>query len=156
MKKYVSYGISGIGILLCSFYLLITFTNVRIYCLDSAEMQPIIEKGSLLLSKKVEYEEIKIDDIITYKREVIPVYGTGRVVEKINENEHIYIKTEQEEKIHEISFEQYAGTMWIKIPWMGSVLAFFKSSIGRIISFIIIFVIFLYLGIQCLEKKKEV
>lgn len=136
-------------------FLLIWFSilvlQIRLYYLDSIGMRPYLEKGSLLVCKKEEKTNLNEGDIITYKAE--NTYVTSRII-KIKEDQ-IFIKMDKQEDVYAISYPQYKGTLFLSIPYLGMILYFFKGTIGKLIGFIVLFLILTKVGLTILEKKKR-
>ena len=114
-------------------------------------MRPYLEKGSLLICKKEEKTNLNEGDIITYKAE--NTYVTSRII-KIKEDQ-IFIKMDKQEDVYAISYPQYKGTLFLSIPYLGMILYFFKGTIGKLIGFIVLFLILTKVGLTILEKKKR-
>lgn len=149
--NYKKIVISSVVFIFLLIWFSILVLQIRLYYLDSIGMRPYLEKGSLLICKKEEKTNLNEGDIITYKAE--NTYVTSRII-KIKEDQ-IFIKMDTQEDVYAISYPQYKGTLFLSIPYLGMILYFFKGTIGKLIGFIVLFLILTKVGLTILEKKKR-
>lgn len=119
------------------------FYIYKAYIISTESMQPTLNKGDVIIIKKAKKEDLKENDIITYKDkgEII----THRIVEiKPNGNKYItkgdnnIAKDEQS-----LSFEDIEGKLVLKIPHLGNMVAGLKNGIVIILTILIFLIIHL-------------
>lgn len=119
------------------------FYIYKAYIISTESMQPTLNKGDVIIIKKAKKEDLKENDIITYKDkgEII----THRIVEiKPNGNKYItkgdnnIAKDEQS-----LSFEDIEGKLVLKIPHLGNMVAELKNGIVIILTILIFLIIHL-------------
>lgn len=119
------------------------FYIYKAYIISTESMQPTLNKGDVIIIKKTKKEDLKENDIITYKDkgEII----THRIVEiKPNGNKYItkgdnnIAKDEQS-----LSFEDIEGKLVLKIPHLGNMVAGLKNGIVIILTILIFLIIHL-------------
>lgn len=119
------------------------FYIYKAYIISTESMQPTLNKGDVIIIKKAKKEDLKENDIITYKDkgEII----THRIVEiKPNGNRYItkgdnnIAKDEQS-----LSFEDIEGKLVLKIPHLGNMVAGLKNGIVIILTILIFLIIHL-------------
>lgn len=111
----------------------------------TGSMRPSIQPGDLLVAKEINPENIKVGDVITFKRSKDFIV-THRVIEKINKDDQVMLKTKgdannvEDEQL--VSVNTIEGRKVFKIPYGGYVMQFLRSRIGMalIIGFLIFFI----------------
>lgn len=136
--------------------------------IQSESMEPTINKGDMIITKKTDFNKLKEKDIISYlsKEQDKTIIITHRIVEIVKENGIVYYitkgdnnKTNDDERVIESNFVGVYDN--IKIPLLGSILTFLQSQIGFftfiILPLFILFIYQLYKFINTImeEKKKE-
>ena len=181
MKKVLSIIFDFLIVLVIVFAVIVTLmslssnengiTNVMGYMpfnIQSASMEPTINKGDMIITKKTDFDELKEKDIISYlsKEQGKTIIITHRVVDIKDENGTKIITTKGDNnadnddvQVTEANFVSKYNN--IKIPVLGSVLTFLQSQIGFFIFIIIpLFILFVYQLYKFVstimeEKKKE-
>lgn len=125
------------------------FFGYKTFSIISGSMEPKININDIVIVKNVDKNQIKINDIITFKTENDTV--THRVINiKLIDNELIYTtKGDSNEvtDIEKIEYNQIEGKYVGKIPKIGKLLSLLKNK--YIFSLILIFLIISYM----LQKK---
>lgn len=120
--------------------------------IQSASMEPAINTGDLIISKKTDYQNLKAGDVISFfsieNGKVIVI--THRIVEVKTNNSVTSFVTKGDNNLVNDTNEVAPGDIvskyeGIKIPAGGHILDFFKSKVGFFVCIILpLFVIFIY------------
>lgn len=181
MKKVLSILFDFLIVLVIVFAVIVTLmslssnengiTNVMGYMplnIQSVSMEPTINKGDMIITKKTDFDELKEKDIISYlsKEQDKTIIITHRIVDIKDENGTKIITTKGDNnadnddvQVTEANFVSKYDN--IKIPILGRVLTFLQSQIGFFIFIIIpLFILFVYQLYKFIstimeEKKKE-
>lgn len=156
MKK-INNIISTILIVICFFYLIIILSpriiGYEVNVVLSNSMEPVYKTGDLLLIKPVMVNEIKVNDIISYKgsgntNNVI----THRVI-GINQDEQVfYTKGDANESqdSNPVAFNRLKGIVEINIPYLGYVYGVIHSISTKIV---LVSLLLIYIIANLLIKK---
>lgn len=125
----------------------------QVFRVSSGSMEPVLMKGDVILVKKVPYDEIQKDDIITYKSRTGEMEGemiTHRVVTDPVVNNGVYCFQTQGDaegaSIDPVVYEdQVQGRYVSKLAFVDKVYSFFLTPYG-LISFV--FIIILLFGYE--------
>lgn len=181
MKKLLSILLDIVIVLVILTAVIITFisfntnekgiNNINGYIflnIQTESMEPTIMTGDLIVTKETKFEDLKVDDVISFlaKEQDKTIIKTHRIVKietvdgvvsittKGDNNDAIDKATVQKEEFVSI----YEGT---RIPALGTVLTFLQSQVGFFIFIILpLFVVFIYQLYKFIiliveEKKKE-
>lgn len=120
-----------------------SFYIYKAYIISTESMQPTLKKGDVIVIKKVDKKDLKIDDIITFKvkGEVI----THRIVEIDEVNGTYKTKGDNNNIIDDVNllFEDIEGKEIIKIPHLGNIVSGLKNGIIIILTILICLIIYL-------------
>lgn len=96
----------------------------------SGSMEPNIPIGSLVYAKSATYEEIKVDDVISYKLGTSIV--THRVYSKDDANQTITTKGDANEVVdgNELTISEVIGKVDFSIPYIGYLTIYVKTPLG--------------------------
>lgn len=134
----------------------ISIMGYRAYIITSNSMEPTIKKGDVLITKKISENNIKIDDIVTFKKneEII----THRIAEIEETSEGKIYKTKGDnnniEDTEKISYNEIEGEYLVRIPKLGNILLIFENKILFLVM-ILIFLILHFYAIQLNERKDK-
>lgn len=122
--------------------------GIKMLTVLTGSMEPNIQTGDLILVKTTLTEQLKINDVITFRSSNnTPV--THRIIDLVNQNGRVLFQTKGDANniVDEelVQSEQVIGTMAIRIPKMGYVANFIKSPAG-LITVAVIFIFFLLIG----------
>ena len=120
-------------------------------------MEPELKKDDIIIIKKCKEEELKVGDIVTFKRdgEVI----THRIVE-IDKNDNTgiqYLTKGDNNNVADdeyITFEDIEGLEILRIPYLGKKVNALKS--GIIIILILLIFLIVYLNKIEMKEKSEI
>ena len=128
-----------------------SFYIYKAYIISTESMQPTLKKGDVIVIKKVDKKDLRIDDIITFKvkGEVI----THRIVEIDEVNGTYKTKGDNNNIIDDVNllFEDIEGKEIIKIPHLGNIVSGLKNRIIIILTILICLIIYL----NKIEKKEK-
>lgn len=130
-----------------------SFYIYKAYIISTESMYPAINKGDAIIIKKINEDDIKVGDVVTFKvdEEII----THRIVGiENNGKENVYITKGDNNNVTDdfvISFEDIEGKQILKIPYLGNIVEGLKN--GIII--ILVVLIFLIIHLNRLEAKEK-
>lgn len=137
-----------------------TIFNHQIYVVQSNSMSPTFKTGSLLIVKLVEKSEIKVSDIITYRRPNDSVATTHRVVKIIEEDgERKFVTRGDANNMDDpvpVSESHVVGTVSVAIPLLGYLIGFVRTKQGLLVVIVIpALLIILMQVIHMLKNEKN-
>lgn len=98
----------------------------------SGSMQPLMEAGDLIVTRNVNAEELRIEDVITYRVDE-GFLVTHRIVDIAYKNGKLFFKTKGDANKYPdkkpVLSEQLVGTFVFKIPNLGYVANFISTKI---------------------------
>ena len=136
--------------------------GINTFVVTSGSMEPIYPVGSLIYVKKVNPEEIKVEDTITFYMNNSKIIATHQVYEIDEENEQfktqgINNKDNKGNVIHDaepVGFSKLIGKPILCIKYLGYINRFITQAPGIYIVFVATLIIILINYI--LERKMEV
>ena len=126
----------------------------KVFNVISGSMEPNLKIGDIVIAKKVEKENIKKENIITFRQENGVV--THRVVDIIRENEHVYYQTKgdnnnaNDEQL--VAYKDVEGIYVFKISKVGLLINNIKNTTSMII--IVLIMYFIYKIMQIKDDRK--
>ncbi len=133
-SKIIQIITSIIAIMAIVLFIVPIAIGIRPFIVLSGSMEPTIKTGSIVyINTNVNYHEIQKNDIIAFKVNNQTV--THRVVE-VNKNDESFITKGDANKDRDalpVSFINYRGKTIFSIPYLGRIVAFFKTTLGLII-----------------------
>lgn len=134
-----------------------SFYIYEAYLITTNSMEPELKKDDIIIIKKCKEEELKVGDIVTFKRdgEVI----THRIVE-IDKNDNTgiqYLTKGDNNNVADdeyITFEDIEGLEILRIPYLGKIVNALKS--GIIIILILLIFLIVYLNKIEMKEKSEI
>jgi signal peptidase len=165
--SYLLIGIMGVFIVFVLIFLIqnrgsnvpMSIFNHRLFIVHSGSMSPTFDAGSLILTRTIDPEEIKENDIITYKAISDKVATTHRVVEIIPKPNLQFITRGDANQIDDaepVTPDEILGKVVIYIPYAGYVLSFARTRKGMAIIILIPgLIILISQMIQLLKLMKE-
>lgn len=140
-----------------------TFFGYRFLRISSDSMVPELDVGEIIILKKVQPDALEFGDVISYHAEKGHLKGsvvTHQISKEPYEVDGVYyfttrgIKPESVDDI-EITDDQIIGEVLYKIPILGTVYEFFSRRYGKILFFVLLFIIFLDDFILLINKIRE-
>lgn len=148
VKDIISYIVIGI---VAIFMVISILSNVglfgyKFYNVLTGSMSPTINPGSLTIVKKMDSNEIKEGDIITFKGSSTSNLTTHRVVEVIDKNNNIKFQTKGDanDVLDPMLVDEglLVGKVILDIPYMGKVMSFINQYRVIIVILIIAYLCF--------------
>lgn len=132
-----------------------SFYIYKAYLISTESMEPEIKKGDAIVIKKVEENQLEVNDIVTFKinEEII----THRIV-RINDDgiEKTYITKGDNNNVEDpniLTFEDIEGKQVMKIPYLGNIISSLKN--GIVIILVILIALIMYLNRIEMKEKSE-
>ena len=136
----------------------------RAYIITTDSMKPNISQGDIIIIKETEEEKLKIDDIITFRKNNKLI--THRIIEIETDeagNKQYVTKGDNNniEDLEKVSYQEIEGKKIVKIPVLGKVVMLLQDEVYIILIAIILLLIYLHMQkteekeIIRREKKKE-
>ena len=110
--------------------------NLHFLIVLSGSMEPSIHVGDIVVSSKVNIEDLREGDIITFRYEGERNCITHRITKIMNTEFGIFFKTKgdanEEEDIRPVRENEVIGKAILVIPYLGYLPAFAKTTLGYI------------------------
>ncbi len=165
MKKRVEYIVLVLAVILV---LIAVLTYIaphlgwRVDTVVSGSMEPCLKVGSLVVTRPVKPETIKVGDIITYKPTPKSETPMTHRVNDIKVNSPLSFITKGDANSHpdpaSVPARNVVGKICFHLPYAGYVTGFLKTSLGFLLGLAVpaLFVITMYMRSiwQTLNKKK--
>ena len=116
----------------------------KTFVIVSGSMEPNIPVGSLVYAKEVPFDEIQVDDIVSYQVSSSTTV-THRVVEINQDGQEVITKGDANDVVDAspVSYSQIIGKVVFSIPILGSISLYMRSTIGIISIIGLLFILFL-------------
>lgn len=132
-----------------------SFYIYKAYLISTESMEPELKKGDAIIIKKVAEDQLRVNDIVTFKinGEII----THRIVriDEVN-SEKFYITKGDNNNVEdsdELRFSDIEGKKIIKIPHLGNVVVGLKN--GIVIILVVLIALIMYLNRIEMKEKSE-
>ncbi|WP_193708247.1 signal peptidase I [Alkalibaculum sporogenes] len=129
--------------------------NHKIYYVDSGSMSPTIPTGSLIVVKKVDPTDIRLNDVITYEGMGSYVV-THRVMEIVTREESFITRGDanNSDDPYAVDSKRIVGKVVFNAPYIGYLLKFIQSRMGFLViaTLIILTVILTFIS----NKKRRI
>ena len=124
------------------------------YYVESDSMSPTIKKGDLVIVRKVSFEEIRVNDIITFTNNVKTKHCTHRVISVFEDDKSFKTKGDNNDFFdpQRTSFEFVQGKVIYKLPFVGYFSLILDKTVTKVI---IVFLLILYTAIEIENYKKR-
>ncbi len=105
------------------------------YYIRTDSMSPTIPKNSLVLSKKIAFEDIRVNDILTFQNDLGNDYFTHRVVAIDADNQMLTTRGDanQENDPAPTSYYFVVGKVDFPVPYIGAFVKILCSTAGKIV-----------------------
>lgn len=118
----------------------------------SGSMEPLLERGDLVIIKPVNFDKLEKSEIVTYRNNANTLV-THRIVEILREDGKVLLQTKGDANniVDEelVTSEQLVGSMKFSIPKAGLLLSFIKTPMGLMI---LVAVPFIYIILGLLSR----
>ena len=153
----LSYIIIAMSFLLLVISLVPRFMHMSGFAVLSESMEPTIKKGRLVFAEKVEFEDIKVNDVLVFFDKDGNTGFTHRVT--AIDTEHQYLSTKGDANNigdkEPTSFEYVAGRVKNAVPLLGYITILTHSTKARII-IAVIYIIWIAAFIENVAGKRRV
>jgi len=123
----------------------------------SGSMEPAVPVGSIVVTQKIDVDNVKAGDIIVFQRSDSKTLH--RVIDKIVENDSYYFKTKgdanEDPDPWTVQPEQVNGALLLTIPYYGYLIYFAGTSIGFVLMVIIPAILLIANEIRKIIKLKK-
>ncbi|NLK95789.1 MAG: signal peptidase I [Clostridiales bacterium] len=126
---------------------IVKFSN---YVITTGSMEPSISPGDYITVIKVDYEDLNVKDVITYKDD--NGYNVTHQIIRINDNEVITQGTANNVSDSPVSKDRILGKYLFKIPKVGYLMAFLSSTAGLIL---VIGLLVIYVFWELTDEEKR-
>lgn len=129
----------------------------RAYIITTDSMKPNISQGDIIIIKETEEEKLKIDDIITFRKNNKLITHRIIEIETDEEGNRQYVTKGDNnniEDLEKVSCQEIEGKKTVRIPVLGKVVILLQDEVYIILIAIILLLI--YLHTQKTEEKEKV
>ncbi|EGT3607074.1 signal peptidase I [Clostridium perfringens] len=136
----------------------VSIGGYRVYDILTGSMSPTINPGNLVVVKEISPNEVKINDVITFKSDITNNVTTHRAIKIINNNGEIKFITKGDANNTQdpipLSERLLIGKVIFQIPYLGGILRSLQNN-KIILVFGFLFVIFAsFISDRCKKAKK--
>lgn len=132
-----------------------SFLGIKTYVIISGSMAPNLNIGDVVLIKKCKEEELKVEDIISFREGQSII--THRIIDVVEtENGKTYVTKGDNNNVQDsdtVKYENIEGAYIAKIPHLGKLVIFLKNKIV-IVSTILIFYLLYAHDLKVSEKER--
>lgn len=160
MKKVISNIFTAfivlLSVVLLTVGLIPVFTSYEGYYVSTDSMTPVINVGDLVFTKKVEFEDIEVGDVLTFTRNGSKKFFSHRVVE-INAREKSFRTKGDYNNVRDpgyTSFESVVGRVENKLPLLGFVPLALSTGWGKA-ALVLIYVLYIAVEVENIASKKR-
>lgn len=125
----------------------------------SGSMRPVLEVGDMIICKKANVEDIKTDDVITYRAEN-SILITHRVIDTLEIDGRLVFRTQgdandlEDDKL--VVADQIVGEMLFSVPYGGYIVNFLRSPIGFMLLIAIPLIIIIFGEVRSISNNIDV
>ena len=132
-----------------------SFLGIKTFVIISGSMEPNLEVGDIVLIKEKDKQEIKENDIISFREGQAVI--THRIVEIIEEDGTKYVTkgdNNNAKDSNKIEYEDIEGVYIGKISYLGEIVLFLKNKIIIICIILIFYVIYIH-NLNTMRKRNK-
>lgn len=132
------------------------FFGIQINAVATGSMEPDLPVGSLIFVKSVNYEDIAIGDDITFAKGDGSVLVTHRVIDKSEQKKTLITQGIANNVADSpISYNDVIGKVFFSIPFIGYIVLFINTLMGKIACIFIVIAIILVTILTSLKDKRN-
>lgn len=132
------------------------FFGIQINAVATGSMEPDLPAGSLIFVKAVNYEDIAIGDDITFAKGNGSILVTHRVIYKSEQTKTLTTQGIANNVADSpISYNDVKGKVVFSIPFIGYIVLFINTFIGKIICIAIVIAIILIMILTSFKNKRK-
>lgn len=134
----------------------ISFFKHKAYIITTNSMEPSINAGDVIVVKEVNEEDLKVKDVITFKK------GESKITHRISsivkrDNKNVFITKGDNNNVEDtegVIYENVLGKQVLRIPYIGKIISALNNQIVFLV-FIFILLILYFLKIVTEERKEN-
>ena len=134
----------------------ISFFKHKAYIITTNSMEPSINAGDVIVVKEVNEEDLKVKDVITFKK------GESKITHRISsivkrDNKNVFITKGDNNNVEDtegVIYENVLGKQVLRIPYIGKIISVLNNQIVFLV-FIFILLILYFLKIVTEERKEN-
>ncbi|MBO6243725.1 MAG: signal peptidase I, partial [Clostridia bacterium] len=134
----------------------ISFFKHKAYIITTNSMEPSINAGDVIVVKEVNEEDLKVKDVITFKKcESKITHRISSIVKRDNKN--VFITKGDNNNVEDtegVIYENVLGKQVLRIPYIGKIISALNNQIVFLV-FIFILLILYFLKIVTEERKEN-
>lgn len=134
--------------------------NYRAYDILTGSMSPTIKPGSLVVVKEVSPNEIKENDVITFKSDITNNITTHRAIEVNNNNGNITFVTKGDANNAKdpaiLTENNLIGKVMFQIPYAGGIIRYIQENLILCVIMIAILAVLIEIIPKVFIRKKQV
>lgn len=145
-------------ILAVGFTLFNIFSGAKAYAVTSESMNPTLKRGDAVFSKTVEFENLKVGDIVTVRVGKNEGYFTHRIVAIDKDKQSVKTKGDNNNSVDpmDTEAERIVGKMWYSMPLLGfPSLIFSGVSLVKILIILVVIACAIIALNIIIEKKQK-
>lgn len=126
------------------------------YYVISDSMSPAINKGDLVFTKEVDFEDIEVGDVLTFTREGSEKWFSHRVV-KIKDSEKSFRTKGDNNNVEDPGYTSYdavVGRVEKKIPLIGFLPMMLATTWGKVV-IALVYVLYIAVEVEIAASKKR-
>lgn len=126
------------------------------YYVSSDSMSPAMKVGDLVFTKEVEFEDVEVGDVLTFKREGSEKWFSHRVVEIKVSDKSFRTKGDHNNVIDPgyTSFDAVAGRVEKKLPLVGFLPLMLSTTWGKVV-LVVIYILYIAVEAENIASKKR-
>lgn len=136
------------------------FLGYTPFIIVSGSMEPVIKTNDVIVTHKINQNDIKVGDIVSYKSSQDDVIVTHRIIEIKEENgQTIYVMKGDSNKSQDseiVTYSKIQGKYLYSIPLVGNIVTYIKTPLGMCMVIgvvVLIYIIFDIIG-RMFEKDE--
>ena len=156
ISDVVSIIVLSILIVACLIAYLPLITGLNAFYVDSESMRPTLKEGHLVFVKETSFEEIQVNDIITFSNDTQTKFCTHRVVSKDDNEKSFETKGDNNNSSDPLDtyYEYVKGKVVFSIPFVGKIFTLLNTKTAKVIV-VMSAIIYLAIEIEFFKRKKK-
>lgn len=145
-----------LSVVLITIGLIPKITDYEGYYVSSDSMSPAINKGDLVFTKPVQFENVKVGDVLTFTKQGSEKWFSHRVIE-INTTEKSFKTKGDHNNVKDpgyTSFDAVVGRVEKKIPFVGFLPLALSASWGKVI-LVLVYVLYIAVEVENTASKRR-
>lgn len=130
----------------------------KLFSVLSESMSPTMDKGSLLIVKELDAQDIKVNDVITFRNGSSQTLTTHRVKEILNSDKVSFITQGDANNVADaqpVDGNLIVGKVMFSTPYLGATLEFIRENIKFVLGALFLIVIITSMPSKSKNKKEQ-